>query len=281
MAMGSKTEEILKKCSSVEIINGLSDEEKELLRNQADKNDRMRCDNNFLGSNNEVKFFTFNLPSKLTCPGRTSICESGCYQSSTEKMLKSKGRDSQVLYARKLNWFLAEQEDFVERMDREIRKRRPKKNQRIIIRIHASGDFYSEEYFKKWMKIALITKLRKLNYDFVAYTKSYTEIDNVLSNQAGLRKLYKEAHNAVGAKCPKEKELLLSDFNLQIIASYMDDTEAEKKHIAEKWNWPVYFVTAADDPDLTKCGDDSCFKCSKCLRCYPLSEGKIVTKLRR
>lgn len=275
--MDSRTEEILKRCSSIEAIKGLSDEEKELLREQADKNDRMQCNNDFLGSNRNVKFFTFNLPRKLACPGRTDICARGCYQAISEEMLKEKGRDSQVLYSRKLNWFLAEQDDFVERILKEIMRRKPKADQRIIFRIHASGDFYSEEYLKKWMKIALITKLKNKNYDFVAYTKSYSELNNVLSNQAGLWKLYQEAYNAAKIAIPQEKELSLADFNLNIIASYMDDTEEEKKRIAEKWKLPVYFVTEDNSLELTDCEADPC---SECLKCYTFPMENVVTRLR-
>ena len=275
--MDSRTEEILKRCSSIKAIKGLSDEEKELLREQADKNDRMQCNNDFLGSNRNVKFFTFNLPRKLACPGRTDICARGCYQAISEEMLKEKGRDSQVLYSRKLNWFLAEQDDFVERILKEIMRRKPKADQRIIFRIHASGDFYSEEYLKKWMKIALITKLKNKNYDFVAYTKSYSELNNVLSNQAGLWKLYQEAYNAAKIAIPQEKELSLADFNLNIIASYMDDTEEEKKRIAEKWNLPVYFVTEDNSLELTDCEADPC---SECLKCYTFPMENVVTRLR-
>ena len=275
--MDSRTEEILKRCFSIEAIKGLSDEEKELLREQADKNDRMQCNNDFLGSNRNVKFFTFNLPRKLACPGRTDICARGCYQAISEEMLKEKGRDSQVLYSRKLNWFLAEQDDFVERILKEIMRRKPKADQRIIFRIHASGDFYSEEYLKKWMKIALITKLRNKNYDFVAYTKSYSELNNVLSNQAGLWKLYQETYNAAKIAIPQEKELSLADFNLNIIASYMDDTEEEKKRIAEKWNLPVYFVTEDNSLELTDCEADPC---SECLKCYTFPMENVVTRLR-
>ena len=275
--MDSRTEEILKRCSSIEAIKGLSDEEKELLRQQADKNDRMQCNNDFLGSNRNVKFFTFNSPRKLACPGRTDICARGCYQAISEEMLKEKGRDSQVLYSRKLNWFLAEQDDFVERILKEIMRRKPKADQRIIFRIHASGDFYSEEYLKKWMKIALITKLKNKNYDFVAYTKSYSELNNVLSNQAGLWKLYQEAYNAAKIAIPQEKKLSLADFNLNIIASYMDDTEEEKKRIAEKWNLPVYFVTEDNSLELTDCEADPC---SECLKCYTFPMENVVTRLR-
>lgn len=275
--MDSRTEEILKRCSSIEAIKGLSDEEKELLREQADKNDRMQCNNDFLGSNRNVKIFTFNLPRKLACPGRTDICARGCYQAISEEMLKEKGRDFQVLYSRKLNWFLAEQDDFVERILKEIMRRKPKADQRIIFRIHASGDFYSEEYLKKWMKIALITKLKNKNYDFVAYTKSYSELNNVLSNQAGLWKLYQEAYNASKIAIPQEKELSLAVFNLNIIASYMDDTEEEKKRIAEKWNLPVYFVTEDNSLELTDCEADPC---SECLKCYTFPMENVVNRLR-
>ena len=48
----------------------------------------MQCNNDFLGSNRNVKFFTFNLPRKLACPGRTDICARGCYQAISEEMLK-------------------------------------------------------------------------------------------------------------------------------------------------------------------------------------------------
>lgn len=165
----------------------------------------------------------------------------------------------------------------MERILKEIMRRKPKADQRIIFRIHASGDFYSEEYLKKWMKIALITKLKNKNYDFVAYTKSYSEINNVLSNQAGLWKLYQEAYNAAKIAIPQEKELSLADFNLNIIASYMDDTEEEKKRIAEKWNLPVYFVTEDNSLELTDCEADPC---SECLKCYTFPMENVVTRLR-
>lgn len=127
------------------------------------------------------------------------------------------------------------------------------------------------------MKIALITKLKNKNYDFVAYTKSFNELDNILSDQAVLRKLYKEAYIAAKIEIPEEKELLLSDFNLNIIASYMDDTKEEKKKIAEKWNLPVYFVTENERPNLIDCVGKPC---SGCLKCYTFPMENVVTILR-
>jgi hypothetical protein len=44
-----------------------------------------------------------------------------------------------------------------------------KSRRKRVVRVHESGDFYSVEYFRKWLKIA-----RKLpNIQFYAYTKSW------------------------------------------------------------------------------------------------------------
>ena len=274
--MDDRIEEILKKCCCITDIQKLSDKEKMLLINQADKNVRLQSNNDFLGSTDEIKFFTFNLPRIVSCPGRTAICSSGCYQAISEEMLKGKDRESQVVYSRRLNWFLAEQDDFVERMVKEIIRKRPKEKQKLIIRIHASGDFYSEEYLEKWMKIALITKLLGKKYEFVAYTKSYSELDNVLGNQAKLKKMYKEAHDFVKVS-PIEKSLSLHDFNLNIIASYMDDTDENAKAISEKWMLPIYFVTRETDCELKDCEEKSC---AECLDCYKFPMKTVTTRLR-
>lgn len=276
MAMEREVEEILKKCCSVHEISNLTKEEKVLLINEANKNDRLQCNNEFLGSTNEIKFFTFNLPRTMTCPGRTKICENGCYQAIPEEMLKGEDRDSLVVNSRKLNWVLAEQDDFVVRILGEILKWRPKKNQKIIIRIHASGDFYSKEYLEKWMKIALITKLKNKDYEFVAYTKSYNELDNLLSNSDELKRMYKEAYDYLGL-VPNDKNLTLQDFNLHLIASFMDDTEEKDKMIANKWDLPIYFVTKETNCELKDCEEKSC---AECLLCYKFPMEKVTTRLR-
>ena len=128
------------------------------------------------------------------------------------------------------------------------------------------------------MKIALITKLKNKNYDFVAYTKSYTILDNVLKDQAKLKALYKEAFDYAKVKLPEEKILTLPDFNLHIIASYMDDTSEKDKCIAEKWELPVYFVTEDNNQELKDCEEKSC---AECLECYNFPMKKIITRLRK
>ncbi len=60
------------------------------------------------------------------------------------------------------NYQASKRLDFVGLMNADIIKQKPK-----IVRIHAAGDFYNDEYFSKWIKIAFDNpKVR-----FYAYTK--------------------------------------------------------------------------------------------------------------
>lgn len=193
-------------------------------------------------------------------------------------MLRQGNRDSLVVYSRKFNWFLSMQECFVEDMVDEISRFRPKQNQKIYVRLHASGDFYSEEYLEKWMKIALVTKLMGKDYTFVAYTKSYEILDCVLSDQTRLNGLYKEAYQMAGKTFVKKETLTLEDFNLHLIASYMDDTKAVDKQIAKKWELPVYFVTSIQGQQMTDCVAQTC---AECMKCYTFPMQDVTTILRK
>ena len=60
---------------------------------------------------------------------------------------------------------ISKQEDFTELMINAINR-----SNREIVRIHQSGDFYSQEYLDKWIKIANSLPMVK----FYAFTKSFT-----------------------------------------------------------------------------------------------------------
>ncbi len=290
MPISTEAEKILIKCSSLCDIKNLTVKEKDILLKVVKGTARLKSNNLFLGRKKPVreepgvKFFTFSLPRKLTCPGGTGICRQYCYQKAPEKRHTQNGRESAVVYFRKLNWFLSVQDGFVGRMVDEIINKRPKQNERVIIRIHPSGDFYSEEYLKKWLRIALITKFFGKQYEFVAYTKSFSILDNVLSDQEGLKEIYdyaceyyhkhtEEIVDYVGNR----DNLQLSDFNIHIIASYMDDTADDAKDIAKKWSLPVYYATENNEPGLEDCEGKSCANCMKCYQ-FPMKD--VTTKLR-
>lgn len=99
----------------------------------------------------------FNLPAIFTCPNSTSVCRSVCY--ATKKYLTSK-----VLKFRFSNLISSFEEDFVDKISGQIKACMLRK-----VRVHESGDFYSQEYLNKWVKIAK----NNPNTKFLAYTRSF------------------------------------------------------------------------------------------------------------
>ena len=87
----------------------------------------------------------FNLNRKVTCPGQSPWCEENCYE------VKSY-RYPAVRPARDRNFAATKECDFPDRIVAEIKKKRRAPIQGV--RIHGSGDFYNQNYLKKWFIIA-------------------------------------------------------------------------------------------------------------------------------
>ncbi len=196
-----RVQEILLKCNTEASFLELSDDDKEALDNEIKKNKRLSCDNKFLGRNEEIIFWVFNLPRILTCPERTKICEKECYQGPVENILKGKGKNSHIVNSRKLNWYMSMKDDFSERILGELSRKRKTTTHRYV-RIHADGDFYSKDYMAKWFTIALASKLKGLDYIFVAYTKSFSILKGLLSDKEKLSRIYKDAHDLAKIAMP-------------------------------------------------------------------------------
>lgn len=125
-------------------------------------------------------FLTWSLPSRETCPYSTAECRKRCFAKKNETF-------KSVRESRNKNLAETKKETFVSDMIKhfEYQLQRPKSQDKlIIVRIHTSGDFYSLDYFKKWVNIADHFG----NNDkilFQAYTKSmpilqqYDEIRNI------------------------------------------------------------------------------------------------------
>lgn len=142
----------------------------------------------------------WNLPAIETCPGKTKMCEAKCYARKAERHYP------QVLPARHRN-LRAAQEDFVGRMVKLICLSGVQ-----WLRIHESGDFFSQEYLDKWIEIS-----RSLpGVRFLAFTAShFLDFTDVPANLSILfsvwpdtlvlpagRKAY--AGTGEGWKCPKD-----------------------------------------------------------------------------
>lgn len=99
----------------------------------------------------------WSLPPIKTCPNSTPECEKYCYA------LKAWKQYPNVRKAWNRNWEQSKKAEFVDSMIKRINRYR----KLTAIRIHVSGDFYSQDYFDKWVKIA-----KKLpNVKFYTYTR--------------------------------------------------------------------------------------------------------------
>ena len=103
----------------------------------------------------------FNIPATMQICGR--VCK-GCYA------IREQKRYPMTLIAREGRYAASQDDDFAARIIHEIRyaKERPK-----YYRVHASGEFYSQEYIDKWVTIAKAFP----DVTFYAYTKRKKDFD--------------------------------------------------------------------------------------------------------
>lgn len=101
---------------------------------------------------------TFSLPSRITCPGASKWCLQHCYAHRYERRRPHCGR----AYSRNLvlSW---NQKEFIKVVLRSIPRHLGS------FRIHVSGDFYSVDYIRSWIKIC---RLRPHTL-FWVYTRSW------------------------------------------------------------------------------------------------------------
>jgi hypothetical protein len=104
----------------------------------------------------------FNLTEGRTCPGRTAFCAEVCYAG--RRRCKKGGRNDKVSVFREANRLKSLSDSFVNDIVREIRFLGV-----VKVRIHESGDFYSQEYLDKWIRIAR----RCSDVTFMAYTRCF------------------------------------------------------------------------------------------------------------
>lgn len=112
--------------------------------------------------NRKVEAIIFNLPSKKTCPKKTSLCSAACYATQAEALYPK------CLPCREGNLKESMKNDFVENMTSHLSRKVKSKNFSGKGRIHESGDFYSQAYLDKWKEICR----EKKEIKFLAFTKS-------------------------------------------------------------------------------------------------------------
>jgi hypothetical protein len=108
--------------------------------------------------NKRMNIPTFSLVSEHTCPNATELCKKNCYAKKAERAYQN------VLISRMENTFDSLKATFSSDIYNQIIHKKSK-----YIRIHESGDFYSQEYLNKWFRICRLFPEKK----FLAYTQMF------------------------------------------------------------------------------------------------------------
>jgi hypothetical protein len=122
----------------------------------------------------------FSLPRIITCPGRTKWCEENCYAKGGRHIFPS------VRKARLANYELSKRKDFVDIMVKAISELYIRGYK--VLRLHEEGDFYDEEYIRKWIEIVKELRKRGNRILIYAYTRSW-RLPNLLPLLEELRRL--------------------------------------------------------------------------------------------
>jgi hypothetical protein len=104
------------------------------------------------------RIWTFSLPSRTSCPGRSPLCARHCYSAHIERRRPSVRRR----YERNLR--LSRRRDFAARVAAFIVRRRAR-----VVRLHVGGDFPGPAYARKWL--AVMRRLPGVRFYF--YTRSW------------------------------------------------------------------------------------------------------------
>lgn len=107
---------------------------------------------------NRAHIVTFSLPAVITCPGadkclKAGYCHAGNYNFNSNKVKQSD------------NYLMSQSDKFVDMICDELTNEWTFTK---YVRIHPTGDFYSMDYFIKWVTIAI----KNPSIIFYAYTKS-------------------------------------------------------------------------------------------------------------
>lgn len=116
-------------------------------------------------SNQKVKAWLFSLPPVKSCLNSKS-CENDCYALKAYKQYPS----AMALWDFNFHLVQNDLEQLYKRLDEQLAK--IAKSKMRVVRIHQSGDFYSQEYIELWCKLAK----KYTGIKFYGYTK----VNNIL-----------------------------------------------------------------------------------------------------
>lgn len=177
----------------------------------------------------------FSIPALSTCPGKTDYCKSVCY--ATKGFFKVRN----VIGSLASNYDESLKESFVSLMNESISKAKVRS-----IRIHPSGDFYSEEYIKKWISIVDSNP----NINFWVYTRSWRLPEMVLALKELANKNNVQMYASIDSTTPESPPAWLR------VANVVKDWESEADSFVKCPNQKNKAIT-----------------CEKCTYCFKPAKG--------
>lgn len=193
------------------------------------------------------RYAQFNTRAIDDCPFRSAGCEAVCYATKGNHQFPS------VKDSRSRSYETSKQDDFPLRIDYTVRYHMNTKRYKgnvMIIRIHESGDFYSIQYLRKWVK-AWKSLEGMENVLFVFYTKSFPFFLKLTEEEKNfIRRMMKAGRIAMNLSIDDTTSQEQMVNYLRMIAEY---PLANTYRVTEK-------VTADDD----KCDCENCAKCGAC-----------------
>ena len=207
------------------------------------------------------RYAQFNLPAKKTCPYATKDCKRFCYAKRDE-------RYTSVRVNRERSLEFSKRKNFADCMIHTIKTAFMKAryiNATMILRIHESGDFYSLEYFKKWLSVFAYFMNTEYKIIFCFYTKCFDYLLEIAKSDIE-RNIFRTATDTGLVSC---------SLSLDKSSSKEQIAKAMKlKEIFPSIN--IYFAIPKDEIETIKhdsvCDCADCAKCGKCVH----TDGKII-----
>ena len=208
--------------------------------------------NHRLVPNSDYCYLAWNLPAVKTCPYATELCKKRCFARKAERMYP------QVTPCRECNLAETKKPTFVADAIAAIKAYAAKdkcQGKLLTVRIHTSGDFYSEAYLRKWIAIANHFK-NNTKIQFQAYTKSVSYFK----------------HHYLRYKN-------LDNINIHIVYSAWDDTRQEDLSFARALKLPIFYATTKEK--ATEVAKSGVYRCPQsndgsCKECYKNNHKLIV-----
>ena len=203
--------------------------------------------NNKSKSTENIHFILWNLPSIATCPYATDLCKKHCFGAKQENGYNPgiiKSRENAYQESLKPNFV----RDMIQYLEWYLQKKKVQ-GKVCFLRIHGTGDFYSYEYFKKWIDITDHFK-NDPRILFQCYTKSLPYLQELL------------------------KERSLNSLNLKIVWSIFDDTNPEYTAYAKELGLTTF--TAKPKKEIKDTLTDHYFLCQgDCGHCQACYKGRV------